>query len=182
MASRLRTAPFKGYPMSSILLSVLLACGSSEPAPVEAPEPAATEGAAAKGVEAAPAEEAPAPVRVNLNTATKEELGDIPGITPRLIHEFEEYRPYVSIRQFRKEIGKYVDEATVASFEPYVYVPVSPNESDAATLQQLGLSEEAAQAVIAGRPYDDHAAFVGAVAEHLSEDQIAATKTMLAGK
>jgi hypothetical protein len=38
----------------------------------------------------------------------------------RMAHEFEEYRPYKNIEQFRKEIGKYVDQAEVARFERYV--------------------------------------------------------------
>jgi hypothetical protein len=40
-------------------------------------------------------------------------------MTP-MAHEFEEYRPYSSIEQFRREIGKYVDEAEVARLEQYV--------------------------------------------------------------
>jgi len=55
----------------------------------------------------------------------------------RMVREFLEYRPYISIQQFRREIGKYVEEAQVAEYEQYVYVPVNVNESDAATLQQL---------------------------------------------
>jgi hypothetical protein len=37
-------------------------------------------------------------------------------------HEFEEYRPYTSIAQFRREIGKYVDSTEVARLERYVMV------------------------------------------------------------
>lgn len=37
-----------------------------------------------------------------------------------MVRKFEEYRPYVSIQQFRREIGKYVDEAMVAAYEQYV--------------------------------------------------------------
>lgn len=57
---------------------------------------------------------------LNLNTATKEEIELIPGVGPRMRHEFEEYRPYTSIEQFRREIGKYVDNAEVARLERYV--------------------------------------------------------------
>jgi DNA uptake protein ComE-like DNA-binding protein len=60
---------------------------------------------------------------INLNTATKEEIELIPGVGPRMSHEFEEYRPYTSIEQFRREIGKYVDQAEVARLERYVMVP-----------------------------------------------------------
>ena len=37
-------------------------------------------------------------------------------------HEFEEYRPYTSIEQFRREIGKYVDSTEVARLERYVTI------------------------------------------------------------
>src|SRR6185503_2847741 len=59
---------------------------------------------------ATPAPTMSAPVaRVNLNTATEADLlRAIPNLGNRMVHEFEEYRPYKSIFQFRKEIGKYV--------------------------------------------------------------------------
>ena len=59
-------------------------------------------------------------VPVNLNTATKEELKLIPGMTEKMEHEFEEYRPYADMSEFDREIGKYVDEAEVARFRNYV--------------------------------------------------------------
>lgn len=61
-------------------------------------------------------------VPLDLNTASAEQLATIPGIGPRMIHEFEEYRPYVAIEQFRREIGKYVDADEVARFERYVVI------------------------------------------------------------
>jgi DNA uptake protein ComE-like DNA-binding protein len=57
---------------------------------------------------------------LNLNTATAEEIELIPGVGGRMRHEFEEYRPYRNIEQFRREIGKYVDDAEVARLERYV--------------------------------------------------------------
>ncbi len=60
---------------------------------------------------------------VNLNDATRDEILLIPGVGERMAHEFEEYRPYTDMDQFRREIGKYVDEAEVARLERYVYVP-----------------------------------------------------------
>ena len=59
-------------------------------------------------------------VPLNLNTASREEIMLVPGMSRRMAHEFEEYRPYTSIEQFRREIGKYVDEDEVARFEGYV--------------------------------------------------------------
>jgi len=57
---------------------------------------------------------------LNLNSASREEILLIPGVGPRIAHEFEEYRPYKAMQQFRKEIGKYVDEKEVARLERYV--------------------------------------------------------------
>ena len=59
-------------------------------------------------------------VPINLNTASDEEILAIPGVGERLLHEFKEYRPYQSMEQFRREIGKYVDEQEVARLEQYV--------------------------------------------------------------
>ena len=59
-------------------------------------------------------------VPIDLNTATREEIMLIPGMTRRMAHEFEEYRPYTSIDQFNREIGKYVDDAEVARLRSYV--------------------------------------------------------------
>jgi DNA uptake protein ComE-like DNA-binding protein len=57
---------------------------------------------------------------VNLNDATRSDILLIPGVGGRMAHEFEEYRPYSNIEQFRREIGKYVDTAEVARLEQYV--------------------------------------------------------------
>ena len=59
-------------------------------------------------------------VPINLNTASEEEIRMIPGMTDKMVHEFEEYRPYSDIGVFNREIGKYVDEAEVARLRRYV--------------------------------------------------------------
>jgi radical SAM superfamily enzyme with C-terminal helix-hairpin-helix motif len=59
-------------------------------------------------------------VPINLNTASDEDILSIPGLGNRMLHEFKEYRPYKNIEQFRREIGKYVDEKEVARLERYV--------------------------------------------------------------
>ena len=59
-------------------------------------------------------------VPINLNTASRENILLIPGVGRKMAHEFEEYRPYSSMEQFRREIGKYVDEDEVARLEMYV--------------------------------------------------------------
>ena len=53
--------------------------------------------------------------KANLNTASGDDfMSAVPGLGNRMVREFMEYRPYVSIQQFRKEIGKYMDNAQVA--------------------------------------------------------------------
>src|SRR4029434_7495594 len=66
-------------------------------------------------------------LQLNLNTATREEIMLIPGMGNRMVREFLEYRPYTALTQFRKEIGKYVDDKEVARLEQYVFVPINVN-------------------------------------------------------
>jgi len=65
-------------------------------------------------------------VRLDLNSATDQEILAIPGIGKRMLHEFKEYRPYKSMDQFRREIGKYIDrdkrDAELARLERYVTI------------------------------------------------------------
>lgn len=61
-------------------------------------------------------------VPINLNDATDEAILSIPGMGRRMLREFKEYRPYVAIEQFRREMGKYVDEKEVARLERYVVI------------------------------------------------------------
>jgi DNA uptake protein ComE-like DNA-binding protein len=60
---------------------------------------------------------------IDLNKASKDEMKLIPGVGDKMAHEFEEYRPWTSVDQFRREIGKYVDKAEVARLEQYVSIP-----------------------------------------------------------
>ena len=61
-------------------------------------------------------------VPIDLNDATSEEIGLIPGVGRRMTHEFEEYRPYEAMSQFRREIGKYVDDDEVERLARYVEI------------------------------------------------------------
>ena len=122
-----------------------------------------------------------AKAKLNLNTASGNDfLTNIPGLGNRMVHEFEEYRPYRSIQQFRRDIGKYVNPAQVAEYEKYVYVPIAENESDAATLQQIpGLDAAEAGALIAGRPFASPDAFLSKLSEKVSTEELAVAKTYL---
>ena len=61
-------------------------------------------------------------VKVGLNTGAEEDYKLIPStMSPgKLAHEFEEYRPYESVDQFRQEMAKYVSGEEVAHLSRYV--------------------------------------------------------------
>ncbi|MBL8162640.1 MAG: hypothetical protein JNJ61_11690 [Anaerolineae bacterium] len=120
---------------------------------------------------------------LNLNTATPEQLLTIPNMSNRMVREFEEYRPYISIAQFRREIGKYVSAEQVAAYEAFVFVPVSANDSDADTLMQLpGVDETVAAALIAARPFASNDAFLAALAGYVSSSDAALAAYYLAAE
>ena len=119
--------------------------------------------------------------KVNLNTATGDEfLTAIPALGNRMVREFQEYKPYISIQQFRQEIGKYVDEAQVATYEKYVYVPITINDSDSETLQQIpGLDPTEAESLISARPYATVDDFLSRLSTYISADELEIAKTYL---
>jgi len=98
---------------------------------------------------------------VDLNTASDAEILAIPGLNDRMLDEFKEYRPYGSILQFRKEIGKYVGDDQVKTWEAFVFVPIDVNQADVDTLQQLpGVDAAIAKKLTDGRPFDTNQAFL----------------------
>jgi len=119
--------------------------------------------------------------KLNLNAVTGDELlTTIPGFSNRMVREFQEYRPYVSIQQFRREIGKYVGDGQVADWEKYVYVPISINDSDSETLQQIpGLDVSEAELLMAGRPYSTVDDFIAKLSEFISAEELEIAKTYL---
>lgn len=170
---------------STLRLSVLLTCAAVFAACSSPRENAQTNSAPATGSPSPAASQAgsgDAKGKLNLNTASESEfLAGVPGLGDRMAHEFEEYRPYRSIQQFRREMAKYVSAEQIAEYEKYVFVPISINEADAATLQQLpGLDASEAQAVIAGRPYASPEAFIAKVTPYISEGNVTVAKSYLA--
>ena len=121
--------------------------------------------------------------KLNLNIVTGDELlATIPGFGNRMVREFQEYRPYISIQQFRQEIGKYVDDAQIAEYEKYVYVPIAINDSDSATLQQIpGLDAAEAETLMAGRPYASADAFLAKLGELVAADELEIARSYLEG-
>lgn len=63
-------------------------------------------------------------VKVKLNSSANEDFRLVPSTLSarKLAHEFEEYRPYSSMDQFRREMSKYVSTEEVDFLERYVIV------------------------------------------------------------
>src|SRR6185295_7081776 len=112
--------------MTASMAWILIACGSSTASPTTpsgtgsaastiAPAPTSNALASPAGgaslptdapAQSASAVPAPAATRLNLNEVTEEQLlSTIPNFSNRMVREFFEYRPYISIQQFRREIG-----------------------------------------------------------------------------
>ncbi len=103
---------------------------------------------------------------INLNTATDEELLTVPNLGNRMLREFKEYRPYSSVEEFRREIGKYVESDVVEGYLRYVFVPTNPNTATDSELAALpGVDEAMVQTMIDNRDYADWAALSTVLAQ-----------------
>ena len=113
-------------------------------------------------------------VHVNLNNAPREEILLIPGVGNRMLHEFEEYRPYAALAVFHREIDKYVDDAELARLEQYVFVPIDLNTaSDADILTIPGLGNRMLREFKEYRPYDGIERFRREIGKYVSKEEVA---------
>lgn len=113
-------------------------------------------------------------IPINLNAASREEILLVPGVGERMAHEFEEYRPYPALAQFRREIGKYVDEDEVARLEQYVFVPINLNNaSDEDILSIPGIGQRMLREFKEYRPYSNIEQFRREIGKYVDEDEIA---------
>ena len=113
-------------------------------------------------------------IPVNLNTAPEEEILLIPGAGPRMAHEFDEYRPYRAIAQFRREIGKYVNDDELARLEQYVFVPIDLNTaSEEAILSIPGVGNRMLHEFLEYRPYRAMAQFRREIGKYVDDDELA---------
>jgi DNA uptake protein ComE-like DNA-binding protein len=94
-------------------------------------------------------------IHVNLNLSPRAEILLIPRAGPRMAHEFDEYKPYSGgYAQFRREIGKYVNEEEVAHLEQYTFIPIDLNSaSDSAILSIPGAGSRVLREFKEYRPY-----------------------------
>ncbi len=112
--------------------------------------------------------------QINLNTASEHDIMLIPGMSSRMTHEFEEYRPYTSLEQFRREIGKYVDDEEVARLEQYVFVPMNLNKSSEETFATIpGITSRMIHEFEEYRPYTSMEQFRREIAKYVDDDEVA---------
>jgi len=111
---------------------------------------------------------------INLNNATEAEIMLIPGMGKRMLREFLEYRPYRTIAQFRKEIGKYVDDKEVARLEQYVFVPINLNRaSDEDILSIPGIGKRMLREFKEYRPYTNIEQFRKEIGKYVDKKEVA---------
>lgn len=112
-------------------------------------------------------------VPLNLNTTEEKDFKMIPGVGDKMAHEFEEYRPYTSILQFKREIGKYVDQQEVARYLDYVFVPVELNTSTEDDIKVLpGIGDKMTHEFLEYRPYKNLAQFRKEIGKYVDEKEL----------
>ncbi len=112
--------------------------------------------------------------RINLNTAPEAEILLIPGMNGKMAHEFEEYRPYASMDQFRREIGKYVSAEEVARLEQYVFIPVHLNEGTEEDFKRIpGMTPKMVHEFEEYQPYENIEEFRREIGKYVDEDEVA---------
>jgi len=113
-------------------------------------------------------------VQINLNTATEEEILMIPGTGKRMLREFLEYRPYKTLAQFHKEIGKYVNDKELARLEQYVFVPIHLNTgSDEDILSIPGTGKRMLREFKEYRPYTNLEQFRKEIGKYVDKKEVA---------
>jgi radical SAM superfamily enzyme with C-terminal helix-hairpin-helix motif len=113
-------------------------------------------------------------VPINLNSATREEILLVPGVGERMAHEFEEYRPYVSMAQFRREMGKYVDDVEVDRLAGFVFVPIDLNTASQEEILSIpGVGERMLHEFEEYRPYADVAQFQREIGKYVDDAELA---------
>lgn len=113
-------------------------------------------------------------VQINLNAASKAEILLIPGVGNRMLHEFEEYRPYPALAKFHREIDKYVDDAELARLAQYVFVPINLNTAtDEDILSIPGLGNRMLREFKEYRPYRSIEQFRREIGKYVNQKELA---------
>ena len=113
-------------------------------------------------------------IPINLNTASEVEILLVPGVGKRMAHEFEEYRPYTAIAQWRREMGKYVDDTEVARMEQYVFVPIDLNTATREEILAIpGVGRRMAREFQEYRPYSSIEQFRREIGKYVDDGEVA---------
>ena len=113
-------------------------------------------------------------VPINLNEASEEEIELIPNLGRRMAYEFDEYRPYVALAQWQREISKYVDDDELARMEQYVFVPIDLNTAtEEAILTIPGAGSRVAHEFDEYRPYVSMAQFTREMSKYWDDGEVA---------
>jgi predicted DNA-binding helix-hairpin-helix protein len=114
-------------------------------------------------------------IHVNLNLAPRAEILLIPRAGARMAREFDEYKPYTGgYAQFRREIGKYVNEQEVAHLEQYTFIPIDLNTaSDSAILSIPGSGPRVLREFKEYRPYPNIEKFRREMGKYWNEKEVA---------
>lgn len=119
-------------------------------------------------------------VHLDLNSASRDEIMLIPGMGPRMVREFLEYRPYASLAVFRREIGKYVNAEEVARLEQYVFVPMDPTTASDEDLQTIpNLGPRMLREFKEYRPWTGSAHFRKEIGKYVNEKEVARLERFL---
>lgn len=113
-------------------------------------------------------------IPLNLNEASREEIMLVPNLGNKMAHEFEEYRPYVKLAQFHREMGKYVDDDEVARLEQFVFVPIELNTAtDEEILSIPGVGDRMLHEFKEYRPYKSMEQFNREIGKYVDDDELA---------
>ncbi|MYB54759.1 MAG: hypothetical protein F4X51_00080 [Gemmatimonadetes bacterium] len=113
-------------------------------------------------------------IPINLNAASEEEILLVPGVGKKMAHEFEEYRPYTAIAQWRREMGKYVDDTEVARMEKYVFVPIDLNTATREEILAVpGVGRRMAHEFEEYRPYSSMEQFRREIGKYVDDGEVA---------
>ena len=119
-------------------------------------------------------------IPLNLNTATEDQFKSIPGVGDKMAHEFVEYRPYLSIKQFRREMAKYVDAEEIERYETYVFVPIELNSATEEEILALpGVGEKMAHEFLEYRPYKNLEQFRKEIGKYVDDQELKRLESMV---
>ncbi len=113
--------------------------------------------------------------RININTASMEELMSIPGVGEKIAAEIEDYRPYVSLDHFETELGKYLDAESLKAVEGHITLGLA--NLNTATEEELaglpGMGPKIAAEIEEYRPFTSTTHLEGELGKYFDAETLA---------